>query len=81
MGDYSIEELRMVPETSMRFVFYEDMRFYVTFQRGLLESHAVHLGMHADADARIGACLDISVNVAHEALCFVWQLARLDWCG
>jgi len=69
--EYSEDELRMVPATSMRFVFYENMTFYVTFQRGLLESKAMHLGTHADANARIGACLDIWLNVAHEALSFL----------
>ena len=70
-GEYSEEELRMVPATSMRFVFYENMKFYVTFQRGLLENKAMHLGTHANANARIGACLDIWLNVAHEALSFL----------
>ena len=49
------EQRRQVPDTKLRFVFYENMQFYGTQRRGVLEDTAYYLGDHIDASKRVGA--------------------------
>ena len=76
---FSVQHVQGMPETLMRIVMYESATIYQSWRRGQLRSQAhkacagssVQQDTETDDSERVGVCLEISVSVAHDALCVI----------